>query len=121
MVRSTLAPHTHKNLERRKLKTTVVPRALPEVAWEGLQDLQPLRVRPDDNLRLGLGFRHGLGVVARLTGGEARLGKILATWGREAEGLARGKRERVGHGIEGELAGERHCGHDDRRGEEVHR
>ena len=105
-------PLTHENLERRELKTTIVPRTLPEVAREGLQDL-------DDDLRLRLGLRRGLGGVARLAGGEARLGKTLATWGREAEGLARGKRERVGHGIEGELAGERHRGDDSRRSKEV--
>ena len=91
------------------------------MARERLQDLESLRVGMDDHLRLGLRGGHRRGVIPRLARGEARLGQVLATRGCKTEGLARGKRYRVCHRVEREPAGERHCGHDGGRGEEVHR
>lgn len=120
MVRRALAPHPHQHLQRRQLQPAPILRARPKRTPKRRQQLQPLRVRPYHHLRLRLRLGRRGGVVPRLPGGEARGGEVLAARGREAEGPPGGEREGVGHGVEGELAGEGHGGDDGGRGEEVH-
>ncbi|KUI59614.1 hypothetical protein VP1G_11144 [Cytospora mali] len=86
---------------------------------ERLEEGEALRVGGDGDLDAWVwGLRRDLeGLVAEFEGG---LG-VLETLGRwESELLAVGRRQAVGHGVEGGGAGECHGGDDLGRGEEVH-
>src|ERR1700731_3296358 len=85
------------------------------------EELQSLRVWPDDHLRLGLRLRRtGRRVATRVSWREPVRGQLLPRWRRKSEWLSRGKRQRVRGGIERELAGKCHRRNDGWRREEVH-
>lgn len=121
MIRCALAPHPHEHLQGRQLHTPLVPTTLLEVARERGKGLQPLRVRPDDYIRIGLRFWCRLRVVLHLPDSEACSWKVLSLRRRKAESFAGGRSNRVHHGVERQLPGECHRGYDRGRGEEVHR
>ena len=90
------------------------------MALERLEDFQTLRVRPDHDIGLWLGFRHRLWVIGYITRSETRRWQVLPCRWLEFERFARRRCKGIRHGVEGELSSIANGGNDGRGSEEVH-